>query len=303
MPHSQRKKRSTSSAQKRTQVTDNDGWTHVTSGSNVRRVMRSTKRNDNELVTSEDQDDKPIIGPASAPARLTFEELEAQYKGYRERWVDSETWEMLQGHLGGRIHERVADESSRVNSAVSGSIDGIVCIGLGSPSGFLRDGWVDRRAVSMYQLAALECVKDVLSASGESPPLPRWEIFALGKANHSRTTGKTSFPIYAQDPAFNELDRALLESLGMTVVNHPVAFERLTSNTFLFCPGAERKHLEMLLPSNPCFVLGGPLENTESSVIQTYVEKTDSRVLIPFGAQEHAFWMMRLYFWVQGNDS
>lgn len=34
----------------------------------------------------------------------------------------------------------------------------IVCIGLGSPSGFLRGGWVDRRAVSMYQLAALASI-------------------------------------------------------------------------------------------------------------------------------------------------
>jgi hypothetical protein len=34
----------------------------------------------------------------------------------------------------------------------------IVCVGLGSPSGFLRGGWVDRRAVSMYQLAALASI-------------------------------------------------------------------------------------------------------------------------------------------------
>ena len=83
------------------------------------------------------------------------------------------------------------------------------------------------------------------------------------------------------------------------VVESPNAFERVTSKTLLFCPGAERKHLDMLLPSNPKLVLGGPLENTESSIIQTYAEKTESRVLVPFSAQEHAFWKMRLYIMSQ----
>lgn len=47
------------------------------------------------------------------------------------------------------------------------SVERIVCVGLGSPSGFLRDGWVDRRSVSMYQLAALESIKLLLQRSGK----------------------------------------------------------------------------------------------------------------------------------------
>lgn len=46
-----------------------------------------------------------------------------------------------------------ADADTDSHSGVS-----VVCIGLGSPSGFLRGGWVDRRAVSMYQLAALRSI-------------------------------------------------------------------------------------------------------------------------------------------------
>lgn len=157
MPHSNRKKRNPVSAQKRLQVTDDDGWTHVTSGSNVRRVVRTTKvRNEREQVVQGDETEL-VLRPAEAPARLTFEELEAQYRDYKEKWVQSETWQTLKGNLDQRIHDKDSGASSQ-NLAV----DGIVCIGLGSPSGFLRDGWVDRRAVSMYQLAALESIKDVL---------------------------------------------------------------------------------------------------------------------------------------------
>lgn len=45
------------------------------------------------------------------------------------------------------------------------ALENIVCIGLGSPSGFLRGGWVDRRSVSLYQLAALVCVMELISKS------------------------------------------------------------------------------------------------------------------------------------------
>ncbi|KAJ5397569.1 hypothetical protein N7509_005682 [Penicillium cosmopolitanum] len=298
MPHSSRKKRNPVSAQKRLEVTDDDGWTHVTSGSNVRRVVRTTKARSDREANMVDETEL-VLSPAEAPARLTFEELEAQYRGYKERWVQSETWQKLRVELDQRIHDQETETLSQ-----DLNVDGIVCIGLGSPSGFLRDGWVDRRAVSLYQLAALETIKDVFTSSflpllkkhtdiqlRLSPP----SLHLLCKgANRS-----SSFPIYAQDPVFNNLDRELLESLGMTVVNTPVGFERVTSKTLLFCPGAERKHLDMLLPSNPKLVLGGPLENTESSIIQAYVEKTDSSILVSFSAQEHAFWKMRLYHLAQ----
>ena len=105
-----------------------------------------------------------------------------------------------------------------------------------------------------------------------------------------------SFVTYAQDPVFNALDHALLSSLGITVLAHPDAFERVTSNTLLFCPGAERKHLELVLPYNPCFLFGGPLESSESEIIQGFVGRSRSQALVPFVAQEHAFWMTRLYF-------
>lgn len=162
MPHTSRRKRASVPAQKRLQVTDDDGWTHVTSGSNVRRAMRTAQQ-----VPSDDKDtqaQEPTLGPAEAPARLTFEELQTQYAAHRSRWVDSETWKTLTRHLIEQMAERERIVSQD-EGPVRGPVDAIVCIGLGSPSGFLRDGWVDRRSVSMYQLAALDCIAKQLSSS------------------------------------------------------------------------------------------------------------------------------------------
>lgn len=164
MPHTGRNNRVPIPAQKRLQVTGDDGWTHVTSGGNVRRVKRSARRSAQPIdKTSNSSDPNPILGPAEAPSQLTFAELQAQYVGYRERWTGSKTWTALQAHLQERMRERQG--AIQNGSRPMGTVDAIVSIGLGSPSGFLRDGWVDRRNVSMYQLAALETIMNELSSA------------------------------------------------------------------------------------------------------------------------------------------
>lgn len=140
MPHTSRPKKPTT--QKRTTVTDPSGWTHVTNGGNVRRVIR--RQNTQE----------PILVPAEAPGRLTLSDLQTQFQTHRERWEGSESWSKVTGVLDQRLKERG-----------DAPVDAVVCIGLGSPSGFLRDGWVDRRAVSLYQLAALASIKDQVDCS------------------------------------------------------------------------------------------------------------------------------------------
>lgn len=175
MPHSNRKNRNPVPSQRRLQVTDNDGWTHVTSGSNVRRVVRTTKAQSAGEQVVQEGEVHSVLGPAEAPTRLTFEDLVMQYKGYKEKWVVSETWQTLKAQLVQRIlfHNRVAEHLSQDTGTgvlPTGLVERIVCVGLGSPSGFLRDGWVDRRAVSMYQLAALETIKDTLFSSSSFHP-------------------------------------------------------------------------------------------------------------------------------------
>ncbi|KAJ6185780.1 hypothetical protein N7519_007081 [Penicillium mononematosum] len=286
MPHTSRTSRPKRQTQKRTQVTDDDGWTHVASGGNVRRVMRTRPRGTTAIKESEsgifsDQPEEPTLTPAEAPGRLTLSELQAQFQTHRERWEGSESWTRLTGVLDERL-KRAQEQASSSGADPTTSalarcpVDAIVCIGLGSPSGFLRDGWVDRRSVSLYQLAALASIKDQVAC-----------------------TTSSNVKVYAQDPVFNTLDESLLAALNITVIKHPEAFSHITANTMLFCPGAERKHLELLLPSKPWLLFGGPLEHADSGgVLQGYVDGAGSYSLPVFEALEHAFWNMRLY-WVE----
>ncbi|KAJ5836678.1 hypothetical protein N7447_002704 [Penicillium robsamsonii] len=287
MPHTSHTSRPKRQTQKRIQVTDDDGWTHVASGGNVRRVMRTRPRDttakEPEGISSDQPE--PTLTPAEAPGRLTLSELQAQFQTHRERWESSESCTRLAGALDERLRKAQEQTSSDAASAASTQltegnpsapclVDAIVCIGLGSPSGFLRDGWVDRRAVSLYQLAALATIKDQVAS-----------------------TTSSNLKVYAQDPVFNTLDESLLAALNITVIKHPEAFSHITTNTMLFCPGAERKHLELLLPSKPWLLFGGPLEHADAGgVLQGYVDGAGSYRLPVFEALEHAFWNMRLYW-------
>jgi hypothetical protein len=157
MPHTRRPRKNDSKLQqqKRLQVTDTDGWTHVTTNKNVRRALRPNQSANGESST-------PSLIPAEAPSQLTLDDLQTQFNGYRERWEGSETWRVMADTLRRRFEgtSSIADPDARATP-----LENIVCIGLGSPSGFLRGGWVDRRSVSLYQLAALVCVTESISKS------------------------------------------------------------------------------------------------------------------------------------------
>ena len=73
---------------------------------------------------------------------------------------------------------------------------------------------VDRK-VSMAQLVALEFFLDILRRHDHEVPLSL---------------------IYFQDPAFNDIDRRYLSSLGYSVIDSPASEEVVTEDTFLFAP-------------------------------------------------------------------
>jgi hypothetical protein len=72
---------------------------------------------------------------------------------------------------------------------------------------------------------------------------------------------------YAQDPVFNNMDKDLLASVGIEIVQDPAAFELVNERTLLFAPGAERTHLMQLLPKEPALFFGGPLDNGPHSTM------------------------------------
>ncbi|RAH84875.1 hypothetical protein BO86DRAFT_305677 [Aspergillus japonicus CBS 114.51] len=281
MPHTSRKKKpSSTTATKRTTITDATGWTHVTTTGNAHRAHRQQPRPQNNAQQPQEE-----LQPAEAPKSLTLASLLTQYRAHRTKWAASTTATTLTATV--RREPQPEDQDPKPEQAPPSftttptptrkpesqtRITNIICIGLGSPSGFLRGGWVDRRSVSLYQLNALMSVVECF--------------------NHPTTP----LQIYAQDPVFNALDRQLLTSLGITVVEHPAGFERVNPNSLLFCPGAEKAHLEVLLARNPVGVVGGPLEDTGSAGIERFVARTGSVRLPRFEELKEAFWEMRVYY-------
>jgi len=145
------------------EITDDSGWTHVTSTTSLitspsstrggRRRRRGGGDDDENINNAEEE--KFLLLPAEPPARLTLAGLKRQYEMHSQQWKSSRTWERLQ---------QVLQSQSQAAAAVKKSLDNVVCIGLGSPSGFVRGGWVDRRSVALYQLAALVSVLELLGS-------------------------------------------------------------------------------------------------------------------------------------------
>ncbi|KAI9929984.1 hypothetical protein ASPWEDRAFT_35231 [Aspergillus wentii DTO 134E9] len=269
MPHSsaRTKSKNKNTISKRLEVTSDDGWTHVTTthkGKNARRQQRKPATEDSN-ANAQDEDKQRFLVPAEAPRNLNLENLTAQFETYREKWIGSATCRVLRETVQAALSASVDDDDDDKKAI---EVKNIICIGLGSPSGFLRGGWVDRRSVSMYQLAALTTTIDLIDKE---------------------------IPIYAQDPVFNTLDKSLLSSLGVSVLDHPAAFDLVSPHSFLYCPGAERSHLEQLLQHRPRLLFGGPLEDTESEVLNRFCAETESKRVPVFELLEHAFWEMRVY--------
>lgn len=319
MPQSGRKTRPKTPRPRRIQVTDENGWTHIATDSlAARKALRNTAK---APVKSDAEEDgiKQLIAPAEAPQQQTLEELLHQLGVFQRRWQRSSTWLALHETLHDLWQQRQQQQQQRCRadkkaqempdgldkSRCACSCQRIVCLGLGSPSGFLRGGLVDRRMVSMYQLAALVSIVEQADACDDACEAGEGCCEGCGASDkQSRAicrAGKSRgcrgyMQVFAQDPVFNTLDRALLAGLGIAVVEHPAAFELVDASTFLFCPGAEKVHLEQLVVPGPALLFGGPLEDTGSEPLDSFLDTTESCRLPAFDACEHAFWNMRLYW-------
>lgn len=142
MDQKKHKKKKKQQHAKRIQVVDDQGWTHVTTSTTTAAAsknLRSGPRHRGPIPAVEDR-----LVPAGIPDGFTLEKLRDRYEWHKNRWRTSEAWEAVKGVLEGEMAK-----SKNVE------FDKCVCIGLGSPSGLLRGGLVDRRTVSLFQVAAL----------------------------------------------------------------------------------------------------------------------------------------------------
>lgn len=167
MPHTTRpKKKQKPSQNRRTTITDDSGWSHVTTTTRARRTYRNTGQ---EKTT---ETEKEELKPAEAPSNLTLDGLQQQFNRHYERWTTSESWGVVRQNLLSLAHASTdistsadANVDAPTDISTEGIIENIICIGLGSPSGFLRGGWVDRRQVSLVQVAALVRIKELFRSS------------------------------------------------------------------------------------------------------------------------------------------
>ncbi|KAI9812212.1 MAG: hypothetical protein M1832_000481 [Thelocarpon impressellum] len=143
------------------------------------------------------------IRPAELPPGATLDSLRLEYARQETVWQAS------------TCHATLRLELARLRPV---SLKSCVCLGLGSLAG---------RRHSLLQLAALLTCLDVLGD------------FAAASAG----LRDEPCPLYAQDPAFNALDEALLASFGISVVPDPDAFGLMDASTFLYAPHCERSFL------------------------------------------------------------
>lgn len=283
-----------------TTITDSNGWTHVVTPT---KTTTATNNNKCKYQLAKDVADHPK--PAEAPQELTISKLNQQFLSFREKWTVSHSWTVILNVLQQQQGQRITT---------------IISLGLGSPSGLLRDGLIDRRNISMYQLAGLASIVDFYRSSNSSS----YSHLHGDYSSHS----EGGIKVYAQDPVFNDLDKTLLSSLGIIVLPHPGVFDYLRDanqdqqrgGIFLYCPGAERVHIEQLLSSLPfssssqqqqptnVLLFGNSLDNhdffsfsssSHQQVISSFLKATNSIHIPTFDHCEYAFWDMRLYYNIQ----
>lgn len=152
---------------KRVEIVDAEGWTHVVTkpagvskdskSKGQKKEAKGAQQGDGQQGPRHDVRKKThivqdVLVPAELPDGLTLEQLEGTLREYQRRWKESKAWNCLR--------ETLKDHCLREARILK--VDKCVCVGLGSPSGLLRGGLVDRRNVSMYQLAALLSILEVL---------------------------------------------------------------------------------------------------------------------------------------------
>lgn len=150
MPHTSHRKKK-QPVTKRVEVTDDDGWTRVTSTNRDQQVPRRTDVQ-GALTTSGDWQTTPEEGATAEKTRDEFAQIE-------KRWKDSDACKALSVLL----KEQVFTDGRRIDK----------CIIFGSASFCgLRKGWISMKTAAMGQLAAFKTMHTIIGRA-RNPTLPQ----------------------------------------------------------------------------------------------------------------------------------
>lgn len=230
MPHTSHKKKASNC--KREQV-DQDGWTRVTHKPKPSRtealwltkpdnshsteparlfdpfsnvsVLTAKPENTSKIPSHYVDPDKSLVPPG-----MTLDHLKTEFSKTEDKWLTSDSWNVVRD----TIEKYVLDEVR-----VDHQIKSCVLLGTGTMCG-IKDGWITRHEVAILQTVVFKSIVDA--------------IYQFQSVDHH------TYPVcYAQDPVYNNLDTEFLAKLNIQTVNDPKAFEKITTNSFVYAPGAE----------------------------------------------------------------
>ncbi|KAL8901020.1 MAG: hypothetical protein Q9207_005413 [Kuettlingeria erythrocarpa] len=196
----------------------------ITDSEGWTHVSRSGKKpNINNASITEQK-----LVPSETPKGQTLLDLQDSHAYYRDQWLSSPCHKALQELLQ-------ADLPSPLRSRRC--VDRCVILGLGSLSNGRRSSW--------WELVFFETFVEALASSS---------VAQVGQKHDE-------LKIYVQDPVFNKLDAAFLESLGYVVLPSPDALAYITPSTFLFAPHLEiAVYMEALSGSKPRLCIGTAID-------------------------------------------
>lgn len=295
---------------KRQEVTDDDGWTRVTSGPTGKSPRSTVSENDittYSTIISDPYDEHsdsdmpfdplmrtefttdPVDHP---PPNTTVEKIQAKFDKINKIWMESESCS--------KLHQALLIAVDR-----NQSISSCLVFGTGSFCG-LRKSWIDRTDVALTQLAVFVSVVNTLQ-----------EIQGFRPA------------CYAQEPCFNELDIAFLKSHSIEVKDNPDSFDLITPSSFAYAPGAELDVQMRSLFQNPALGLFHTLDfysrdsngkadctrrswegsrddeyyqkhlreqENECQIFERFKSQHDSIKIPDLDAKDYPFWDMELYY-------
>ena len=148
--------------QKRLQVTDEAGWTHIIKGSRAQKHQRHVGSNES-------------LKPSEPPEGFTVDKMKAKFHTCCQHWMESESFKNF---------KLILEEGILTSEKVD--ITRCVCLGLGSLSG---------REASMYELVFLYTTLEILGLAGpRNNSIGQKLMFSQEQSTKLRTsTFKTRF--------------------------------------------------------------------------------------------------------------
>lgn len=169
------------------------------------------------------------ISPSQPATGQTFDSVLKRYEEAKERFLESETWVRLQ-----RIVQKHVSHPIQIDNAV--------CIALGSLSSVgQRSGTLDDRTCSLIQLAAFIAVVGELQTKMSKLHGKMAHVEEQGVVE-PQYTSQVKISMTAQEPQFNDLDKQVLQHLGIRVVPDPEIWYTINKRSMVYMPGAEGTH-------------------------------------------------------------